>query len=1367
MRRIDGTVITMSGPESSFPAGSSYEISASKLNEEETKDVEIALRKKELEKNVNIAKYQAYDIKLIVDGAEVQPTGNVNVSFTGGEVAEKIENAEAVEVYHVDEENQKANDITGEADANSVVMETNHFSTYVITNISSSSIWVRIQHYLSETNSELYAEDLIKLEPRDTIEDMGKAQNYNIDKIVKIVKDREVVINEDQVITEDATYKVYYSPSTDDNAQGGVKFFDYQVKGSKSASINNENNYPKLETGNAPAKNQRFASGTINNNWSNNKYNTYVKIDNVGRNINNYDAKFGNGKAAYTGIITGVDIATGALKMGVNSDGKQLYEPGFFTEDTKSGKQIYDDYKLKFNRSGDTYTLSQVLKPDGSKAASAGDAFFPLDSVRGKYPDDANDGGHNDYFGMRYDIQFKIGDYVGEMNYKFTGDDDLWVVLDGEKVIIDLGGIHGAVSGEANLWEVLGIEPSNITEEQKEEMHTLTILYMERGASASNCKMEYTLPNSKIVEPTKAQYASLNFKKTNAQGNPLTGAEFSLYKADGETVILENITSATDGNVVIDNLYEGTYVLKETKAPENYVLSKKEWKVVVAPDENGNMIAQLKDGDEVITSIVNKTSKEYFDEQVNYDKTAEVVKWDDRTYKLTLTADSLTKTSTEGKVNAINVVLVLDVSGSMGDALGEPQLTGEKSYNQLNTREEYYFVREGTLYKVEYRSKGGYWRYKKESGEDDWKRLTDIKDYRNLTYYTAYTQPTRLDSLKEAAKTFVSTLAATSPESKVGIVTFSSSSEKKLELTQVTDKYVIETEINALTANGSTYPSDAITKAGVMLEGRSNKHVIFLTDGNCGYGPGSTDEAEVEKCINNASVLKDSGTEIHAIRFATNDAAYLQDIITDNQVYGATDTQTLIDSFNLIIEGSVTKVPISGATVVDYVDDRFVVTDDEGNVLEDGAKIYPDTTPIQGTLHVKDGKQYITWENQTIEVKDEKTGKDGWKAVIYVKAKDDFIGGNEIPTNGPESGIEINTGKGTFPQPTVNVKLLDISADNKEQTYFLGDTIQPAIFASELNDTVKVTELDGSTKVAVPDLAELTTEDLAKLAAGETVTKSYAYPGTTSVVGKFVYKYKAIKPEDQTVEDHEADTVGTDVEEYQLTVTYKALTVDERDEVNTTPVGEVVDSVTTSEDEGIYTVNVEGGRIEITKEITGNVEPSLEGDPIFTFKIVNTETNETWYRAVRFTDAKNTKIVSAEVLSNLPRGTYEVTELDTQRFDLEGIDITGSNCLARKTESSATFVIGKDKAGEANATAILGKVTFTNNKKDGGKRTDTDVVRNRFKKNADGTWTVSADKVPQKTEPVENKPVTKLNIDLEALKVDKFVFGTTNNEANN
>ena len=82
----------------------------------------------------------------------------------------------------------------------------------------------------------------------------------------------------------------------------------------------------------------------------------------------------------------------------------------------------------------------------------------------------------------RYDVTFTLGDYIGELNYSFTGDDDLWVILDGKQVVIDLGGIHDALTDTVDLWKYI-----DRTDKNKE--HHLTILYMERGAGKANCNI--------------------------------------------------------------------------------------------------------------------------------------------------------------------------------------------------------------------------------------------------------------------------------------------------------------------------------------------------------------------------------------------------------------------------------------------------------------------------------------------------------------------------------------------------------------------------------------------------------------------------------------------------------------------------------------------------------------------------------------------------------------------------------------------------------------------------------------------------------------------------------------------------------------
>lgn len=497
---VNGTTITMSGPHSSFPEGNNYEISASELNEEETKDVEIALKKKEDETNTKIATYKAYDIKLLVDGIETQPTGDVNVKFEGGEVKENLTNAENVEVYHVDESNQTANDISGITAEDTVTMTTNHFSTYVITTTKDGGVDITVQHYLQNTTTPLYRDSTVHLNKGQEIKDLSSPSNYTAQKVVKVNRDgsADTELSGDEVITDNQTYRVYYTATTGTSDES-VQMFDYQVKGNNNTSINNSSNYDKKSSSTT-----RFASGLIKDQYNDNKYDTKVKINESDIYINtwntdsrNWNVNYVNGKVfgeenATTEIITGVNFSTGALNMGTNSSGQLMYEPGFFTKDKKPGKQVLSGYKLSLSRSGDTYKLTDVKKDNESVLrgyTTEGANFYPLDSIRKNNPDSANDNDHNDYFGMRYDIEFKIGDYLGDLNYTFKGDDDLWAVLDanenGGKVVIDLGGIHSALDKSVDLWKtILGKDnytpedKKNLSEDERNKTHTLTILYM-------------------------------------------------------------------------------------------------------------------------------------------------------------------------------------------------------------------------------------------------------------------------------------------------------------------------------------------------------------------------------------------------------------------------------------------------------------------------------------------------------------------------------------------------------------------------------------------------------------------------------------------------------------------------------------------------------------------------------------------------------------------------------------------------------------------------------------------------------------------------------------------------------------------------
>ena len=195
------------------------------------------------------------------------------------------------------------------------------------------------------------------------------------------------------------------------------------------------------------------------------------------------------------------------------------------------------------------------------------------------------------------------------------------------------------------------------------------------------------------------------------------------------------------------------------------------------------------------------------------------------------------------------------------------------------------------------------------------------------------------------------------------------------------------------------------------------------------------------------------------------------------------------------------------------------------------------------------GTTTVTWTDTTVNSKTGDTP--GWHETIEIKAKDDFIGGNMIPTNGSASGITVGENTKLFPQPSVNVKLLTPSIGDKEITYYKGDTIESSKFSGELLGTYKMTELDGNTAVT-KGIPQLTIEQLAELKKGGTVEVPYSYTNSSSdIEGKFVYMYRNTKYEAEgtkvnSLEDHTATKVGQDVEEYKLTVTFVPKVVAER-----------------------------------------------------------------------------------------------------------------------------------------------------------------------------------------------------------------------------
>ena len=1305
--QVGNATVKVKGSADALPENAQLSVSEI-TSEDEVKEIEKAVEEKAVEEQFTVKNIFSYDIKFLVDGTEVQPTTPVQVSVDTPEIT----SSENAAVLHVDD-NNVAEDMNGTVDGEGkVVFDAPHFSKYVIVQKGGSEVTVTIEHYDNTKNpkEKIYADDVLTLPIGGKINDYTKATNWDVASVTKVETAADgtetttpVDTDNEFSVTKDCTIKVYYTPKTKD-FDGATKFYDYTVKAvTDDEARNNNNTYFSFNMlGEKPDNGRKLTAGTREQNFEQYKY--WIPIGSFGAND-------------YT---KGTSVVKGILK-GLDENGKVEFnypEPGFFEDsdatcsvkvkkydwlgrpyddyETRYLRKVYKDLKLGFEQKGDTYTLKDVKDQNGKILTTEGAGFYPLENER-KFSYENSEKAQNYFFGMRYDVLFKIGDYVGPMNYEFTGDDDLWVLLDG-KVVLDLGGIHQAAGETVDIWEKLEKTADQLTPEEKEKEHTLTVLYMERGAGESNCKMKFTLPSASIAEVSQVPMAELNLQKVNKENKGLEGARFTLV--NNETGDTQTATSTGEyGNVKFTKLRVGTYTLREDAAPSGYIPSLDSWIVKVELDSNNTAIATLylSDGTTPYTDkadsyyqILNMTKEELINSSLDYNKTAKVIDWDKRTYQIDITAASkLTSTTSTEQAAVADVMMVFDTSGSMLYNTSDSDEKGFKKVGQyksvkdtLDTTKVYYYSDTTTSVKYDrwyYKNAqqpmiylNGQWMYY-DGGS--WKPIGDSSKT------NVYTVDSSLTGLKEAATAFTTSMAASSTNSRIGIATFNYVGNLVSGLTTIgTNKDELVKKISSIYASAGTSPQLGLELALKQLEENKQenvpRYVILFTDG----APSSKDDKAKSKL--QAQLLKEKGITVYTIGLKLNDDT--EDWLKDNIASkGCAYPASSVDELKTIFKNIQTTIThdqdMKNAQIKDVIDPRFVILDDSGNpitsnysgidkgiTLKNGGTVYYDKTT---------GNQYIVWNEQTIP--NSKNGN--WKKSITVKAKDDYIGGNDVPTNiSPDSMIHTGYGDAVLPQPKVNVKA-ELKVKNKEVTIYKGDSLP------DTNTVLKeMFDLEENTsKYNVPE--------------GSFTTKWYRNPECTTEVTNLT-----------------ADTNTT----YYLKVSYNAGESTTESNANTDgniAGGEdhIVEAVNESDSAklyGIYTIKVVSGEIQITKKL----ESALGTDCTFNFSIKDESGKEIKKVSITIPAGSTEVKLAGKDLKNLPRGTYTISEVNSNGYVLTNYQVDKTtNCRNTRNEEqeSVTFKLGyemttdsagkdvdviKDYTYDQNSGGTVGSVTFTN-----------------------------------------------------------------------
>lgn len=522
--------------------------------------------------------------------------------------------------------------------------------------------------------------------------------------------------------------------------------------------------------------------------------------------------------------------------------------------------------------------------------------------------------------------------------------------------------------------------------------------------------------------------------------------------------------------------------------------------------------------------------------------------------------------------------------------------------------------------------------------EWNWGNMDDGKIYTtgitgssNGTYGERKTWISRIEYLKQCVRVASQVIYAVDDEAQIGLIGFNANIRDYGTYGKSEQQTLLD-QIDNISLDGGTNHEGGLEKAIEKYQNSQyyaqhyagRKHVVVLvTDGAPNYtysnydASRTTPEAHavtwttIGKVADKLRGLKDdfgSDTELYTMGLSlanvgTNQNGLFGVATGSSYRYAAEDAAQIINAVTKMVDGIFVQANLIG-DVTDVIDPAFYpvnaanglpLAEDEWINLS-GRKVNAGADDAAGQIK-KDsatGNWYVEWKNQNIDWPTTDSHgavtSPGWHGTVFVKAKEDFLGGNGISTNAAGSEFEakqfivrgetevhdLPEGDHTdeFETPYVNIDELDITKNDTEWTVYLGTSVDPLKELKALWEKVKVkevvtktdsdhrlssdgrltyqyrsdendnrNEVNGREEFPITDIdgITLTEDDWTDLINGESKTFTYSAYDHAEVGTIMISLTQDVEDDekDLTESPHDTTVTGNEVEKYTLTVSYR------------------------------------------------------------------------------------------------------------------------------------------------------------------------------------------------------------------------------------